>query len=232
MVFLVLVALVAGLYIGPIVKIAVEQVVPNVAKVSIKVEAVDVSLLSGSAVIKGLVVGNPLGYTTPQAISVDKVAVSLEPLSVITNKILIYSVHVESPDITFEGGLKGNNLKKIMENVDAFSNNMVPSAGNAPAKGGSDNSSKSTPKIEVDDLLITGAKVHVQLLSVGSSVIPLPDIHLTNIGKNSNGVTPAQLTSEIIKVISMGTIKAITGSKDLTSGLKKLGLDTLKFFYK
>jgi len=71
------------------------------------------SLLSGSATIKDMVVGNPQGYSTPQAFSVGTIAVSLAPLSVVSNKILVYSIHVESPQITYEGKLSASNLNKF-----------------------------------------------------------------------------------------------------------------------
>ena len=117
------VAIGVGLNLGPIVKIGMEQVGPKITQVSIKVDAVDVSLLTGSAKVKGLVVGNPDGYTTPQAISVGTIAVSVDPFSVMSDKFVVHSVQVESPEITFEGGLTRNNLTKILDNVNAVSNN-------------------------------------------------------------------------------------------------------------
>ena len=202
---IIIVMLVIGLNLGSIVKIGMEQVGPKVTQVSIKVDAVGISLLTGSASVKGLVVGNPDGYATPQAIRVGAISVSMDPRSVMSDKIVIHSVKVESPTITFEGGLSRNNLNKILDNVRAFS----PS-GNPP------------PKIEVDDFLITGAKVHVDLSGLVSKDISLPDIHLTDLGKGNNGLTPADLTKAILKVISSDTVKAVTRSvSSLGSGAVK-----------
>ena len=65
-----------------------------------------------------------------------------------------------------------------------------PSGGaksNAPAGGGS----KSGRKLQVNDLLITGAKLQVNsMLTVGQTVtLPLPDIHLTDMGTGPEGIT-------------------------------------------
>jgi len=203
LIFLIIgVAVVAGFYLGPIVRVGMEQLGPKVMQVSIKVDAVDVSLLSGSATIKNLAVGNPDGYSMAQSIKVGTVATSLDPSTVLSSKILIHSVKMEAPEITFEGGLGGNNLSKILDNVNASLKKM----------GLLENTGKPAPKIEVDDFLITGARVHVNLSGLGSRDITLPDIHLTDLGKDSNGLKPAELAAVIINVITSDTVKNVAGS--------------------
>lgn len=119
-VLLVIVVIVAGLSLGKIVKAGVETVGPKITQVPVTVDAVNLSLLTGAARIQGLVVGNPEGYKSPQAISVGVVAVGVNPLSVISDKIVIRSIEVRSPEITFEGNpFSGNNLTKIRDNVTA-----------------------------------------------------------------------------------------------------------------
>jgi uncharacterized protein involved in outer membrane biogenesis len=168
-VLIVVAVIVVGFFLGTIVKTGMETVGPKITQVSIKVDAVNLSLLTGSARVKGLVVGNPEGYKTPQAISVDSAAVGVNPFSVLSDKIVVRSVRVEAAEITFEGGLGGNNLSKIMDNVNAIA--------------------KTGRKIEVDDFLITGAMVHVNLTGMSGKemTLPLPDIHLTNLGKGNAG---------------------------------------------
>jgi len=211
-----------GFYIGPIVKLGMLQIGPKITQVSIKVDAVDISILTGSAQVKGLIVGNPEGFKMPQAISVGTVALSVDPLSVLSGKILVRSLHVESPEITFEGGFGSNNLSQIMDNVNTFSKNVVPASSNYSS--GSNN--KPAPKIEVDDLLITGAQVHVRLTGLVSKAmtVTLPQIHLTGLGKDSNGLTPSQLTSAVLSAIDSSTIKAVTASvTQLGQGVEILG---------
>ena len=222
---IIVVVLIGIFYIGPFIKIGMEQVGPKVTQVTIKVDSVDVSLLTGSAKVKGLIVGNPEGYSTPQAISVGNIAVSIDPLSVTSSKILIHSVQVESPEITFEGGLfNGNNLSKILDNVNSFSKNNAPGANNASANTNTEGANKPAPKIEVDDFLITGSRVHVHLSKLGNQDISLPDIHLTDLGKDSNGLTPAELTSAVLGAISKDTLKAVANSVGkLGHGLENFG---------
>jgi uncharacterized protein involved in outer membrane biogenesis len=210
-VLIVVAAIVVSFFLGTIVKAGMETAGPKITQVSIKVDAVDLSLLTGSAKVKGLVVGNPEGYKAPQAISVGSTAVGVNPFSVLSDKIVIRSVRVEAPEITFEGSpFSGNNLSTITKNVNAATKSGGPAATNATARA----ASKPGKKLEVDDFLITGAIVHVSLTGMGGeeTTLPLPDIRLTNLGKGSDGITAADLTRRVLDALTTATIKVVAGA--------------------
>jgi hypothetical protein len=170
------------------------------------------SLLTGSARITGLVVGNPQGYQSPQAISASTIAVGVNPLTVLSDKIVLRSIYLESPEITFEGGLNGNNLSQIMANINATAKTGGTVTTNAAAPAA------SSRKFELDDLLITGAKANVSLTDLGGKkmTLELPPIHLTNLGQNAEGITATDLSRNVLNAILSATVKAISdSSKDL-----------------
>lgn len=203
-VVIIVVVLVLGFFLGDVIKAGMQTVGPKVTQTTFTVKSVNVSMLTGSAGVNGLVLGNPEGYKSTNAITVGKAAVSIAPLSVLSHKIVIHSVEVRAPEITFEGNpLGANNLKQIMDNVDAFTSSGAPTT-NAPAETGP---KKPGKKLEVDDFLITGAKVHFN-----GATIPLPDIHLTNLGTGPDGITPAALTKEVLGQITTTTIKTVAAS--------------------
>jgi hypothetical protein len=219
-VLIVVAVIVAGFSLGTIVKTGMETTGPKITQVSIKVDAVNLSLLTGSAWVKGLVVGNPEGYKTPQAISFGSAAVGVNPFSVLSDKIVVRSVRVEAAEITFEGGLGGNNLSKIMDNVKAIAKSGRLASTNTTAKAGNE----PGRKIEVDDFLITGAIVHVHLTggSGQETTLPLPDIHLTNLGKGNAGITAADLTRRVLGAITTATIKVVgSATTDIGKGSGK-----------
>jgi uncharacterized protein involved in outer membrane biogenesis len=213
-----------GFFLGPIVKKGMETVGPKITQVSIKVDAVNLSLLTGSAEIKNLVVGNPEGYKAPQAIRIGTAAVGVNPLSVLSDKIIIRSVRMEAPEITFEGNLfSGNNLNTILKNVNAATKSGGPAATNTPAR----TAQKPARKLEVDDFLITGAKVNYN-----GVMLPLPDIHLANLGKGTDGITPADLTRRVLDALTTATVKAVANSatdvgKDLGKSLSTGGASNI-----
>lgn len=208
---LIIIAVIAvGLFLGKIVKAGVERVGPKITQTTLTLDAVDLSLLTGSASVKNLVVGSPEGYKAPNAISIGLTAVGVSPMSVLSDKIVVKSVRVESPEITFEGGLNGNNLSKILDNVNGVAKNGGPEPTNNTATA----SSKPAKTIEVDDLLITGAKVHGTFILFGGKevtlpTLPLPDIHLTDLGKGPEGITSAELTRQVLNAVVSVTLKAV-----------------------
>jgi uncharacterized protein involved in outer membrane biogenesis len=219
LVLVVVAVIVVGLFLGKIVKAGVETVGPKLTQTTITLNAVDVSLLTGSASVKGLVVGNPEGYKAPQAISVGVVAVRVVPTSVLSDKIVVKSVRVEAPEITFEGNPLGqNNLKKIQDNVNAAAASFSSPSTNQTAEAAGP--AKPGKKLEVDDFLITGAKVHIGT----GTTLPLPDIHLTNLGTGPDGITPAELTKDVLSEVVDGTLKAVAKSAtNIGKGAENVG---------
>jgi len=202
--------LIAGLFLDRIVKKGIETFGPQIAKVDIKVEAVHIGLISGSCTVKGLVVGNPAGYKAVRSVSIGRAGISVSPGSLFSNKIVIRSIRIDAPEVTFEGGIKNNNLTRILDNVNASvggKNKGEETAGSAKAKG---------KKIQVDDLLITGARVHI---GSGRLTAPLPEIHLTAMGAGPEGITPGELTKQVLEELVSGVLKAAAGSiADLGKG--------------
>jgi len=215
--------IVAVTNLNRIVKKAVEVYGPQITKVSVKLDDVHIGLLTGSADLKGLVVGNPPNYKTPQAISVGEISVGVNPLSLTKDKIVVRSIKIVAPDITFEGGFGGNNLMTIKNNVGGTSKQ-----NGATVVTNSVGQTKQSKNLEVDDLLITGAKVTGVINVFGKDIpvrnLPIPDIHLTNLGKDPKGITPADLTSRVFDAIAKGTIQALSKyASDLGSGTVNLG---------
>ena len=207
---LVLAAIVAiGFFLDSIIKGGVETVGPKIAGVDVKLNSVSLSLLSGGGKIKGLVIGNPEGFKTKSAIQVGTASLAIKPGSLLSDKIVVQSVNVESPEITFEGGLKGNNLSKILENIEAVAGGEKDSS-----KSGDKKSQTSQKKIQVNDFSITGGKINLSMTILGgkSATVPLPDIHLKDLGTGSDGITPTELAQKVFSALLASTTKAVAGA--------------------
>jgi uncharacterized protein involved in outer membrane biogenesis len=202
--------IIVGVYLGQIVKKCVVTYGPKMTQASVNVDSVTLSLLTGSASINGLVLGNPSGYTSPHAIAVGTIAVGVDPTTVLSDKVVIRSIRLESPDIIFEGGLTGNNLSQLLANVNSSGKNSGPASTNA-TNPAAQPASPSQKKLEVDDVDITGAKAEVILTSpVQRQVnVTLPEIHLTDLGKGDEGITAADLTQQILGAITSTTLETV-----------------------
>jgi uncharacterized protein involved in outer membrane biogenesis len=220
--FIVVVAVVV-IFLDAIVKKEVETAGPRITQVEVKLDKASISLLGGSVELKGLFVGNPPGYTSECAMKIGDVSVSLKPASVWSDRIVIRSIQVKSAEITVEGGLRENNLTKIESNVNG-------------APGGS--SSGAAKKLQVGDLTVSGAILRVKSPLLAGKVVsvPLPDIHLTDLGNGADGVTAAELTQKVLRALMKEIVPAATkalnnaGAAALRLGknAEKQGQDALK----
>jgi len=194
-----------GVFFDDIAKKGIETVAPTITQTPVTVSSVHLGVFSGSASINGFIIGNPSGYTSSNAISLGKAAISLEPKSLFADKIVIHSIEVRAPEITFDGNpLGANNLQKILDNVSGTPNTNT--VVNSP-----ETTKKAAKKLQVDDFLISGAKVtaHITGLEGEPFSIVIPDIHFTNLGTGPDGITAAELTQKVIKEISADSLNAV-----------------------
>lgn len=224
-VLVILVVVAIGLFLDSAIKKGVETLGPQITKVEIKLGGANLSLRAGSVNLKGLVVGNPEGYKTSNAISVGIAKVVVRIGSVLSDKIVVKSIRVEAPEITYEGGLLGgDNLHKILDNVNAAAGGSG-GTDTAPTKSG-----KPAKKLQVDDFLITGAVVRVSLKGTGGFAAPvrLPEIHFTNLGQGPDGITPAELMKQVLAAVTEDAVKAAAGAiTDIGKGAIDAGKGTL-----
>jgi uncharacterized protein involved in outer membrane biogenesis len=199
-----------GFLLDGLLKRGVETVGPTLTKSEVKLDSATISVLSGSGKLKGLLVGNPAGFKSPSAIQVGTASMALQPGSLFSSKVIIRSINVQSPEITFETDLKGNNLSKLVENLQA----STGGSRNIPATTTSD--SRASKKVQVDDFLITGGKVHVTVTVLGSqsATVALPEIHLTGLGQGPEGITVAELTKRILQVVEKEAVQASASALD------------------
>ena len=203
-VVLVLLGVAAIFFIGTIVKTGVEKVGPRVTKVPVTLDGARISLFNGKGELKGFVIGNPPGYKTAEAIKMGSIAISLEPRSVLADKVVIRSIKMVGPEITYETDLKGSNLGKILENVGG--------SAEQDEKAPTEKEQTTKTKLQVDDILITGGKVHVAASMLGSTTVALPEIHLTKLGEGPDGITPAELSKKVLSAVLDATTKAVVAN--------------------
>ncbi|WP_298281921.1 hypothetical protein [Acidocella sp.] len=200
-----------------LIKQAIETYGSAATGAPVGVGSVKLSLQNGAGAINGLSIGNPAGFSSPEAMSAGQIAVTVDTSSIAgSGPIIIDQVSVAGPHVTYElpGLGKASNLQTIEQNVNAYAASM--SGGQA-----SQGSAKPARKEIIRNLDITGGEVSLasSLLGGKSVTVPLPPIHLTNVG-GAGGASPAVIIQQ-----ALGTVvaKASTvGASALSSSLGTL----------
>ena len=218
---LVIVAAAAGfMFLGSIVKAGVEKGGPYITKVPVTLDGATISVFNGSGQLKGFVMGNPEGFKSKEAVRVGSVALKLEPGSVLGDKIIVRSIRVEGPEITYEAALGGSNIGKILENIQS----VASTDKTAPEQPG------SSKPLQVDLFIISGAKLNVTDSVIGGTAVtlPLPEIRLDNLGQGPEGITAADLSAKVFGEVVEASAKAVTANAvklggNITDATKNLG---------
>lgn len=204
---LVALVIILAVSLDSIIKKGVERVGPQITGTEMKLHSVNISPFSGSGTLKDFLIGNPEGYQTSSAIKFGEASVGVRPRSVFSDKIHVTHVRVVGPEITFEGTLgTRNNLGKIMENVEKASGGSKETKPDGkPADSG------TATRFQVDDFLISGAKVNVSMTMLGGRalIVSIPDIHFTALGTGPEGITAAELTKKVLSQVNAETLKAV-----------------------
>lgn len=176
---------------------------PTITKTDTHVDAVGLSILSGSGKMKGLFVGNPAGYESNGfAIKVGSSSFVVKPGSVLSDKVVVKSVDIEGPEVNLESDLKSINLKKLLNNIQE----STGSSGKEPPKEAAPKEqAKAQKKIEVDEFVINGTKLHVGLTAplVGrkTATVSVPAIKLPPMGQGPDGVTVSEASSIALQAL-------------------------------
>lgn len=220
--------IIVSLLLDRAVKAGIETLGPEITDTSVTVEKVGISLLSGKGEMKGLVIGNPEGYKTESALRLGSVKVSIDINTILSDRIVIKEVVIDGPDITYETSATGNNISQIMRNIE--------SSGDGD-KGKDSAKSKKEKGFQINDLIIRNGKIRLGATTEKGEAlkIALPDMHLKNIGKGSNGITARALAGEVFGSFHKGIITAVAGSggylgETLKDTSKKVGEGVSNFF--
>ncbi len=199
--------------LGSILKDAVEEYGPRYTGVSVTLEKVELAPESGQAELSGLVIGNPQGYQTDAAFKLDRISINIDLRSITKETIVIKSIIIDEPRVTYEFGNNGSNVDRIGTNVEKAA---AESGSGEPKQD--DGSGK---KMVVESLVINSGKVAVNhpLLKDKKLASDLPTIRLNDIGKNKkDGATPAEVVDKIMDAIE----KQVSIAVGATGRLRKL----------
>lgn len=209
-----------------IVKDAVEEYGPQFTGVSVKLDKVELSPENGMGKLSGLIVGNPAGYQTDAAFKLGTISMNIDISSLTGDTIVIKSIVIDAPDITYEFGDGGSN-------VDVIGKNVEKAAAGSGAKTAEKEEKGPGKKMIVESLVVSNGRVSVShpLLKGKKLGSALPTIRLKDIGKDKkDGATPAEVVDKVMDAIEkqVGAAVSSTNVNDMIKGLGGAATDALK----
>ncbi|MBR4127209.1 MAG: AsmA family protein [Alphaproteobacteria bacterium] len=219
--FFVVILALSGVYMGrnKLIKDAVEKIGPKFTQTTVLLGEIDFQPFQGHLMLKELHIGNPEGFSGKDLFSLGKITVDLQPKTVFSNKIIINQITVDNVFASYEIANGTNNIAALQKNIAGEPKTADTTAAPDPAKN---EKGKQAKQVVIKDLTVKDAKVSASISGIGMT-LPLPTIHMTDIGEKKPSTFKEVLTS-VINVFSTETLNAIATA---TTEAVKSGTDSI-----
>lgn len=206
---LVILAVVLLFAFGPIAKFAVNNLAGPFLGVSAHVDDVSFSPIKGKLAMENFVLGNPKGFETEYMMKLDHLLFDLEPGSLFSDPIRIEQIEVTGFGVTLEG-LLDNNLSTFVENLSGGKDAAEKPEEKPEEKPAGEK--KPARKVYIGAVDITETRFNFAPVAGKALPIPLPPIHLDEIGKPDEGASVMDAVKDIMTGILGAVLDAAKGS--------------------
>lgn len=192
-----------------IVKTAIETYGTQATQTTVRVGSVQLGLKDGSGAIRRVTIGNPQGFTAPQAFSLGEITTRIDLASLSQEVTIIEYVTVIAPEVFFELNAAGkSNLAELKQSLESGNSTSTASVQNNGVE----------PQLIIRKLLFAEGSIHARVTPLNKVYeLKLPEFELHNLG-GSKGATPIRIADQVLK--------ALTGRA--LAEVEKKGLDQFK----
>lgn len=205
------------LWIGAAGKAAANRLVPDIVKTEFSLGRLSLNAYRGELSAGDVLLGNPAGFDERIALKVVSADVVADMGTVTGDVIVLKEVTVKDVFVSYVRKDGEDNFSRISKNVSSSGKKDVasvrePDSKERPADEGqageyhAGKAGKKSRKVIIDRLHLSGITV-----KLGPIPLPVPPITLTDVGRKSNGVTLAELGSQLLNAIMNGVGSAKDG---------------------
>ena len=180
-----------------IIKQVIEDVGTQTTGTAVRVSDVKFTLKEGRGEIRGLTIANPPGYQSDNLFSMSEIAVQVAPGSLTGPVIVINEVLVEGARLTAEQKGNTTNVRELLNNLESGSSEPAPASESAPVH------------LMMEKFAVLDSEGTLKTEQFGDKNLRLPDIRLSNIGDKSTGLTPTELSREMLRALTKQLEQAV-----------------------
>lgn len=180
-----------------LIKTAIEEGGTEITGAQVSIANIDTSFRELRGEVTGLVIGNPPGFDTESAFSLNKVAVQMNRERMSENLIVIKEILIDGAKVTYEEqNFTGSNLKAISDHVQQ----KMEEGGNQQRNQDHGNYSGQQPRFIVESFTFSNAEVNLVSRDYGSKALTVPSINETDIG-GTEGITGEELGAYLLDTV-------------------------------
>ncbi|BFM05469.1 hypothetical protein [Halioxenophilus aromaticivorans] len=178
-----------------LVERAVEDFGSQVTETQVELGAADITLdmNQGRGELQNLTIANPKGFSNANLLTVGKVALAIEPKSVLKDVIVIDEITLSGVNILAEHtGVADTNLQALL-------NNIQSQAGTSSEPEATEETGGKEVLLAVKKIDFADNSMSLKSEKLGNYDLKIPSFTVTDLGSAENGLTPEQLAAAAIK---------------------------------
>jgi hypothetical protein len=188
----------AILFCGSLIRSRINADGPQLTRSPVTLASAHFSPLSGSGTLRGLSVGNPKGWSQPEAFRLKRIHIDIVSSSVFSDHIVINEIVIQDPELVYETRILSSNIGDLIKNISQ-------GTGQPAADPGARHVTFVIRKLRLE-------QGHVKL-GVGPTAVTLdlPAVEFDNLGSGA-GVSSEQLSLIIMRTIASDVVKGSAGA--------------------
>ena len=185
-----------------LIKRGVETYGPMVTQTDVQLESANFKITQGLGQLNGLRVGNPQGFTDANIFEMEQVLFHVDTTSLTEDVMVIKEITIDGAKLFVEQkGFDETNISALMDNVSSFTGDS--SSAPAPKEPTPQADGPAEPvMMMLQQFNFTNAKVRLLSEQLGERELTLPKVTASNIGDRNTGLTPEQLTAQLVEKVS------------------------------
>ncbi|MBX3025299.1 hypothetical protein KF840_10350 [bacterium] len=199
------------------VRRAIEERGAAVTGTAVRVDGVDIQLVTGRARLRGLTVANPPGFTDPNALSLAEVEIDLDLSSLFSDPLVIDTVRVVDPRVLYQVNAAGTaNIDVIRRNLETQRRAARAAADGTPtAERTRRRGAAGGRRLIIHRLELLRGEVTIDGRAAGGTTRSeqLSPFELTAIGVKQGGVAPAEVGRIILVAVARDVALAVAADE-------------------
>ncbi len=186
--------------INKIVKVAVESAGSEITQTDVRLAKSNIQLKDGRGELSGLTIANPQGFSDGNIFSLGKVVLAVDPQSLLGEVKVIDEITISKVNILAEHkAVSDTNLKALLDNIQSSTGGgqKSESKGNTDTSGAGGKSEEVL--LAVKKIVFADNSVSLKSDQWGESQLTIPSFELTNLGSETDGLTPTELAQAALK---------------------------------
>ncbi|WP_211825017.1 AsmA family protein [Kistimonas asteriae] len=191
-----------------IVKDVIETTGSKITGTPVTLNSVKITLRDGRGELNQLAIANPKGFESPDIFSMNAIALQVSPKSLSGPVVVINEILVDGMDITAEQKGATTNIQTLLKDIKERSAKKPAGEEEKPAEPAKKEEGADI-RLMVENLSFTNATLKLMTEDKGDHTLKMPNIVMTNLGDKTTGLTPDELSEEILNRLLAQTEKVV-----------------------